>query len=119
MKTKRTRKNNHEAGLALLALLAIMIILGIVGYTFVNIISTEQIISGAQYNSTKAFYITEGALEIGKKYVFDQEGVTPDWAPDADIFDDEPLGDGTFDLRMYWPDNPGEFINFTATAEVD
>ena len=63
----RTNPTEHlEDGFALLALLAVMIILGIVDYTFVNIISTERAASGMQYNSVKAFHITEGGLEVGR-----------------------------------------------------
>lgn len=113
---KKTR-NNNEAGLALLALIAIMLILGIVGYTFVSIISTERIASGTQYNSIKAFYITEGALEIGKKYISDQNGVTPDLAPDLALFLNEPLGAGKFKLSIHWPDSG--FITLNAIANVD
>ena len=103
----------------LLALVGIILILGIVGYTFVSIVSTERKASVGVYNSMKAFYINEGALEIAKKYIHDQNAIAPDWAPNTDLFVDEVMGDGTFDLSMYWPANPSEFINFTAVAEVD
>lgn len=103
----------------LVALIAVMIILGIVGYTFVSIISTEMEATGGSYSSVKAFYINEGALEIAKKYIHDQEAVAPAWAPDTELFVGEVMGDGTFDLSMYWPLSPSEFINFTASADVN
>ena len=89
-----------EAGLALISLVIVMLILGVVAYTFVTIISTHRYGFGVTESSLKAFYITEGALEIGKKYVVDR------WATETDvplganftIFINEPLGDGTFSL---------------------
>ena len=119
MKKSETIFPHHESGMMLLALVAIMLILGIVGYTFVSIVSTERKASVGMYSSMKAFYINEGVLEIAKKYIHDQNGVAPAWAPDADLFINEAMGDGTFDLSMYWPANPSEFINFTAVAEVN
>jgi len=119
IKKSETIFPHHESGMMLMALVAIILILGIVGYTFVSIVSTERKATVGVYSSMKAFYINEGALEIAKKYIHDQNGVTPGWAPDTDLFMDEVMGDGTFDLSMYWPANPAEFINFTATAEVD
>ena len=100
-----TNSTEHsENGLVLVALIAIMLIIGIVAYTFVNIISTQLETQAAPFNSVKAFYITEGALEIGKKYISDQNGVPPGWAPGSlMLFDDESMGDGTFDLTINWP----------------
>ncbi|MDP8215073.1 MAG: hypothetical protein RAO92_04095 [Candidatus Euphemobacter frigidus] len=111
---------NSENGLALVALIAIMLIIGIVAYTFVNIISTQLISQEAPFNSIKSFYITEGALEIGKKYISDQNGTRPaGWPPDTVIplYDDEPMGDGTFDLSINWPATGS--ITLNATANVD
>ena len=103
MTTKRINEDHQETGLVLLALIAIMLILGIIGYTFVSIVSTERESAAAPYDSIKAIYITEGALEIGKKYISDQGGVSPNWAPNTDLYVNWPLGDGAFWINMTWP----------------
>jgi len=110
---------NSENGLALVALIAIMLIIGIVAYTFVNIISTQLETQEAPFSSIKSFYITEGALEIGKKYISDQNGVPPGWAPDVfQLFDDEPMGDdGTFDLTITWPASGSITLNATGNVK--
>ena len=89
----------------LMALVAIILILGIVGYTFVSIVSTERKATVGVYSSMKAFYINEGALEIAKKYIYDQGGVKPDWAPNTDLYVNCPLGYGAFWVNMTWPNS--------------
>ena len=98
----------------LMALVAIILILGIVGYTFVSIVSTERKAMVGVYSSIKAFYITEGTLEIAKKYIYDQGGVKPDWAPNTDLYVNWPLGDGTFWVNMTWPDSGSIIISVGA-----
>ena len=108
---------NNETGLALIALVAIIVILGVISYAFVNIVSRHRLASTEPYKALKAFYITEGALEIGKKYVSDQGGTAPPWAPDTVLFNHQTMGDGTFTLAIHWPTG-STFVNFTASAEV-
>ena len=108
---------NSENGLVLVALIAIMLIIGIIAYTFVNIISTNLETQEAPFSSIKSFYITEGALEIGKKYISDQNGVPPGWAPGiSQLFVDELMGDGTFDLTITWPATGSITLNATANV---
>ncbi len=117
------KKDNHiirhqEAGIALIALLAIMLILGVVTYAFVSIISTHRYSSIAAYSSLKTRYITEGALQIGKKYVRDRwsTGTTVPLGANFTILTDEPLGDGTFSVWVSETDIG--FATFTAYATV-
>jgi hypothetical protein len=115
-KTHRKLKTG-ESGLALIALVAIIVILGVVSYTFVSIISSHRLASTEPYKALKALYITEGALEIGKKYVSDRGGTAPPWAPDTVLFNHQSMGDGNFTLAVHWPTG-STFVNFTALAEV-
>ena len=118
MKKSETIFPHHESGMLLLALVAIMLILGIVGYTFVSIVSTERKATVVVYSSTKAFYINEGVSEIIKKYISDQNAVTPDWAPNTDLFVDEPMGEGTFWVNMTWPVADSTTITSEYTTQV-
>ncbi|MEA1928192.1 MAG: hypothetical protein U9N73_08280 [Candidatus Auribacterota bacterium] len=111
--------NRPESGLALISLIIVMLILGVVAYTFVTIISTHRTGFPVTESSLKAFYITEGALEIGKKYVADRWATetTVALGPDFCIFTNESLGDGTFSLWV--TESDVGFVTFTATADVN
>lgn len=62
----------RELGLALISLVFLMLVLGVIAYAFIGILSTHRLSSIELTNSLKAFYISEGALEIGKKQLADQ-----------------------------------------------
>lgn len=115
MRTTAHIRNEH--GMALVGLVIIIVILAIVAYGLVASMTAHQQTSSLPFNSLKAFYLSEGALEIGKKYIVDQEGETPGWAPDTDLFIDEPLGDGTINLAIHW-ESGVTFVTFTASASV-
>ncbi|MFH1039074.1 MAG: hypothetical protein V1789_10460 [PVC group bacterium] len=108
----------EERGLALLSLIIIMLILGVVAYTFVNMITTTQSSAVFANKSLGAFYITEGALQIGKKYVAEYWATetTVPLGMDFCIFSDEPLGNGTFSVWV----NMSEitYATFTASGSV-
>ena len=118
MKNIKQRINYQESGLALVSLIIVMLILGVVAYTFVSIVSTHRTGFPVTESSLKAFYITEGALEIGKKYVADRWGTETDVAMGANftIFTNETLGDGTFSLWV--TQSEVNFVTFTANANV-
>jgi len=118
MKNIRHIIHCRENGLALISLVIIMLILGVVAYTFVNIISTHKYGFGVSESSLKAFYITEGALEIGKKYVADRWATetTAVMGANFTIFTNETLGDGTFSLWV--TQSEVNFVTFTANANV-
>lgn len=111
------KKRRSERGVALLGAIAVIIILGLITLAFVAQMTTHRQTSSTPINSLKAFYLSEGALEIGKKYIFDQQGVAPAWAPGTELFVDEPLGDGTFSLSIYWEED-STFASFTASATL-
>lgn len=117
-KLKKTT-NYSESGLALVSLIIVMLILGVVGYTFLTIISTHRYGFTVTESSLKAFYITEGGLEIGKKYIVDRWATETTVALGADftIFTNEPMGDGTFSLWV--TESDVGFVTFTATANVN
>ncbi len=108
----------EEKGLALLALIILMLILGVVAYTFVNMIATTQSSAVFTNRSLEAFYITEGALDIGKKYVavYWATGTTVPLGMDFCIFTDEPLGKGTFSVWVNMSDIT--YATFTASGNV-
>jgi len=106
-----------EQGLALLAVIAIIIILGVVASAFVTQIIAHRQTAASPLNSLKAFYLSEGALEIGKKYIVDREGQEPAWSPTTELFVDEALGEGTFSLSINW-ESGSTFVSFTASAAV-
>lgn len=118
MKEKSYNRFDAEKGLALLALIVLMLILGLVAYTFVSIVSTHRYGSQIPNTSLQAFYITEGALEIGKKFVKDRWGTGTDVPLGADftIFTDEPMGDGTF--SVWASESDLGFATFTAAGNV-
>ncbi len=111
-------RKNQERGFSLIALVIIILILGVVAYSFVGIISTHRLSTIEIYNSTKAFYLSEAALEVGKKYLSDQVGGPPDWAPHTVLYSNEPLGDGSYSLTVYW-DQASGFFSFTASGELN
>ncbi len=116
-KLKQQSSKDRQEGMALLGVVAIIIILSLVTLAFIAQITAHHQTSSNPVNSLKAFYISEGALEIGKKYIVDQEGNTPDWSPYTELFADEALGDGTFSLSIFWEDGT-TFVSFTAEADV-
>ncbi|MDP8234832.1 MAG: hypothetical protein P9M08_00460 [Candidatus Erginobacter occultus] len=111
-------RQNQENGFSLIALVIIILILGVVAYTFVGIISTHRLSSIELYNSMKAFYLTEAALEVGKQYLSDEVGGPPAWAPHTVLYSNEPLGDGSYSLTVYW-DQASGFFSFTASGEIN
>ena len=119
MKIYNPTNRHSQTGLVLISLIIIMLILGVVAYTFVRIISTHRTGLQATESSLKAFYITEGALEIGKIFMANRWGTGTDvpLGTNINIFSNEPLGDGTFSLWITEA-NVG-FVTFTATASVD
>ncbi len=96
----------RETGIALLALIFIILALGLVAYTFVNILSSHRIAGPGTASTMKAFYLKEGALEIGQQYVADYwaTGTTVPLGENVAIFPDEPLGDGHFSLWVTMTD---------------
>lgn len=97
--------SSRETGLALLALVFIMLVLGVVGYTFISIVSSHRISIAGSGNTTKTFYIKEGALEIGQEYVADYWATqTVPLGEDILLFGNEPLGDGSFSLWITMTD---------------
>jgi len=118
MKKFNRQSFDAEKGLALLALIVIMLILGLVAYTFVNIVSTHQYASQVPHTSLQAFYLTEGALEIGKKYVdqiWDSQSY-PTWYNQT-LYYEVPLGDGTFSVWVTGTSMDG-FVEFDASGDV-
>jgi hypothetical protein len=109
---------NREHGLALISLVIIMLILGVIAYAFVGIISVHRFSSIQLTNSIKSFYISEGALEMGKKFLSDQAGGPPSWAPHTILYSNEPLGDGYFSLEVTWDESSG-FYSFTSSGEIN
>jgi len=118
MKKFKQITNYQESGLALISLVFVMLILGVIAYTFVTIISTHRYGFTVTESSLKTFYITEGALEIGKKYVVDRWATETTVALGANftIFTNESLGDGTFSLWV--TESDVGFVTFTANANV-
>lgn len=117
MNSPQARTSASERGVALLGAIAVIVILGLITLAFVAQMTAHRQTASTPVRSLKAFYISEGALEIGKKYIFDQQGVSPAWAPVTDLFVDEPLGEGTFSLNIYWEDS-STFASFTASAAL-
>jgi len=93
---------------------------GVVGYTFVTIISTHRYGFGVTESSIKAFYIKEGAFQLGQKYIKDLGDPDEYYAlVDEPIFIDEPMGDGTFSVWVTQTDVGGRrYSEITATANV-
>lgn len=95
-----------------------MLVLGLVAYTFVSIVSTHRHAAAVPHSSLKAFYISEGALEIGKKFVADR------WATETDvilgtsfaIYTDQTLGEGTF--AVWVTETDLGFATFTSYGYV-
>jgi len=120
MKTTKMTIRHRESGLALISLIIVMLILGVVGYTFVSIISTHRYGFGVTESSMKAFYIKEGAFQLGQKYIKDlgdpdEYYVLVDYA----IFVDAPMEDGTFSVWVSQTDVGGRrYSDFNATANV-
>jgi hypothetical protein len=120
MNNKKQINRSPEAGLALISLVFVMLVLGVVAYTFVSIISTHRYGFGVTESSIKAFYIKEGAFELGQKYIKDlgdpdEYYVLVNYA----IFIDEPMGDGTFSVWVTQTDvERRRYSEITATANV-
>ncbi len=87
----------RERGIALLALIFIILALGLVAYTFVNILSSHRIAGPGTASTMKAFYLKEGALEIGQRYVAEcwAAGTAPAL---GEVFPERPAGDGVISL---------------------
>jgi|GEM_PF-799308 len=120
METRKSTIQYRESGLALISLIIVMLILGVVAYTFVSIISTHRFGFGVTESSLKAFYIKEGAFQLGQKYVKDL-GDPEDYDPLVNfaIFTDEAMGDGTFSVWLTQTDVGGRrYSDFNATANV-
>ena len=120
MKKNKPTTRYPEAGLALISLVIVMLILGVVAYTFVTIISTHRYGFVVTESSLKAFYIKEGAFQIGHKYINDL-GDPADYSPRVNfaILTDASMGDGTFSIWVSQTDVGGRrYSNFTATANV-
>jgi len=121
MKTKEMTIQHRESGLALISLIIVMLILGVVAYTFVSIISTHRYGFGVTESSVKAFYIKEGAFQLGQKYCSDRNPVA-DYDPQVNfrLFTDEPMGDGTFSVWVSQTDDPSgiRWTTFSTTANV-
>ena len=120
MKINKQTIRSTEAGLALISLIIVMLILGVVAYTFVTIISTHLYGFGVTESSIKAFYIKEGAFQLGQKYIKDL-GDPDTYYPLVDyrIFNDEPMGDGTFSVWVTQTDVGGiRWSEMTAQANV-
>jgi hypothetical protein len=120
MKTKKMTIRHRESGLALISLIIVMLILGVVAYTFVSIISTHRYGFGVTESSVKAFYIKEGAFQLGQKYIKDLGDPDEYYAlVDFAIFIDEPMGDGTLSVWVSQTDVGGRrYSDFNATANV-
>ena len=120
MKTKEMTIRHRESGLALISLIIVMLILGVVAYTFVSIISTHRYGFGVTESSVKAFYIKEGAFQLGQKYIKDLGDPDEYYAlVDYAVFVDEPMGDGTFSVWVSQTDVGGRrYSDFNATANV-
>ncbi len=110
----------RQQGLALISLVIIMLVLGVIAYAFVGIISSHHFSTVEIYNSTRAFYISEGALQLGKKVISDEvaSGNISSWGSHTVLFTDEPLGEGTFSLSVFW-DQGSDFFTFTASARIN
>jgi hypothetical protein len=112
--------------MAILALISVMVVVGLLAAALVTIVSTHRYSSAVPDSSVKAFYIAEGGLEIGKKYVsamWDAHS-TPSWAEDIEeyyyLYVNEPLGDGTFDLGIHWGTDIEEgFASFVSYGHVN
>ena len=99
MKKPKPTIRYQESGLALISLIIVMLILGVVGYTFVSIISTHRFGFKTAESSMKAFYIKEGAFQLGKKYINDLgDPIDYPVLENYPLFTDEPMGDGTFSI---------------------
>ena len=121
MQASKQTIRSSEAGLALISLVFVMLILGVVAYTFVSIISTHRYGFGVTESSIKAFYIKEGAFQLGQKYIKDLgDPDTYDPLVDERIFTDEPMGDGTFSVWVSQTDDPSgiRWTTFSTTANV-
>ena len=120
MKMNKQTIRHSEAGLALISLIIVMLILGVVAYTFVSIISTHRYGFGVTESSVKAFYIKEGAFQLGQKYIKDLGDPDEYYTlVNYDIFVYEPMGDGTFSVWVSQTDVGGRrYSDFNATANV-
>ena len=127
MKKRLTREatNQGEPGLALIALLVIVLVLGVIVYAFSSMIASHQMAAESGYNAMKAFYIKEGALELGMKFVVDRWAAAESYdsyeqlGADYLIFDNEPMGEGTFSIWATETCGGGECrVEFYAVGEV-
>lgn len=97
-----------QSGMAILALVSVMVVVGLLAAAMIAIVSEHQYSASVPDSSMKAFYLAEGGLEIGKKFVsvMWDAGTDPSWAGSTDgyyfLYLGEPLGDGTFDLGVHW-----------------
>lgn len=104
LKMKAARKRRNENGLALIGLMVIILVLGVIVYAFSTMVASHQMSAESGYNAMKAFYIKEGALELGMKFVVDRWAEAEDCASytplgeNYAIFSEEEMGEGTFSV---------------------
>ncbi len=107
----RPQRKHREDGLTLIVLVFIIVVVGLVGYSLVTIVSAHRLSAVELYQSARAFYLAEAALETGKLTVFRQG------APTSGTISDQPLGDGFYDLHTHYEEGAG-FVDFTAVGKV-
>ncbi len=126
MKTVPTERSKPTAGMGIIVILAVIVVVGLLAGALVTIVSTHQTALSVPDQSVKAFYLAEGGLEVGKKYVsvmWDAK-TDPSWAGSTDgyyfLYMGEPLGEGTFDLGVHWGIGTEEgFASFVSYGHVD
>ena len=126
MKTRPTERSVSSSGMGIIVILAVIVVVGLLAGALVTIVSTHRRALSVPDQSVKAFYLAEGGLEIGKKYVsvmWDDHS-DPSWAGSTDgyyfLYIGEPLGEGTFDLGVHWGTGTEEgFASFVSYGHVE
>lgn len=101
-----------QRGVSVLAIIFVILVLAAVGYTFSAMMAAKQKSVPATLEAAKAFYIAEGGLHYGGKYL---AGLS-DWSTAASQTKD--LGGGSFTVQFsnYSSGAGGESITATSTG---
>lgn len=126
MKSSPLESGSRSSGMGIIVILAVIVVVGLLAGALVTIVSTHRVSLSVPDQSVKAFYLAEGGLEVGKKYVsvmWDAK-TEPSWAGSTDgyyfLYVGEPLGEGTFDLGVHWGTGTEEgFASFVSYGHVD
>ncbi len=119
-----------EEGIALIVVLSIIIMLALLGTAAVMTSKTEVDITGSQRRTVSAFYIAEAGIERAmNSYLwsgFFDENLSPmndlfgwlDSQEDSVLYQDVPLGEGIYTVRVLDVSNPGAVPPFIEARDV-